>query len=271
MQTDHKYPRIVYKYRNWLEANHKNVLLKNQLFFTSPKDFNDPFDCRITANFSLLNTDDKIKAYIDKKRIQQSDQFLQDGRNIERELEQFEHRIRNELYKVQEFYDELYFEGVDNHYGVLSLSERWNSILMWSHYGDHHRGYCIGFWEEKLRNYLVVTGGPVSYPAQNIFPEIHPMNDDLIETTIKQSHSKSNEWSYENEYRLTKIFYPEIPTPKDRIQQIPDDFFAEITIGLKTPVEYRDELMQIGKAKKIKVFQATKMPFKFEIVREEIV
>ena len=23
---------------------------------------------------------------------------------------------------------------------------------MWSHYGDFHRGYCIGFDEEKLRN-----------------------------------------------------------------------------------------------------------------------
>ena len=192
------------------------------------------------------------------KKIQQSDQFLQDGRNTEREFEQIEHRRRNELYKVQAFYDELYFEGVDNPYGVLSLSERWDSILMWSYYGDQHRGYCKGFWEEKFRNYLVVSGDPVSYPAQNIFTEIHPTNDDFIETTIKQSHSKSNEWSYESEYRLTKIFYPEIPMPEDRIQQIPDDFFAEITIGLKTPVEYGDKLRQIGKVKKIKVLQAKK-------------
>src|SRR3954471_5525958 len=29
--------------------------------------------------------------------------------------------------------------------GVLSLSERWNSVLMWSHYADNHRGVCIEF------------------------------------------------------------------------------------------------------------------------------
>ncbi len=30
-------------------------------------------------------------------------------------------------------------------YGVLCFSRCWNNILMWSHYGDRHKGICRGF------------------------------------------------------------------------------------------------------------------------------
>ena len=46
--------RIIYKYRDWKDEYHKNILLKNQIYLASPKDLNDPFDCRINANFTLL-------------------------------------------------------------------------------------------------------------------------------------------------------------------------------------------------------------------------
>ncbi|NWM74602.1 DUF2971 domain-containing protein, partial [Escherichia coli] len=29
--------------------------------------------------------------------------------------------------------------------GVFSLAERANCPLMWSHYGDQHRGLCLGY------------------------------------------------------------------------------------------------------------------------------
>ena len=142
MQTDNKkYPEIVYKYRNWADTNHKNILLKNEIFFTSPKNFNDPFDCKIPVNFSLLNTEDKIRDFMDKKRIQHAEQTTQRGGNIEEELKNYEYRIRNEPEKVQADYEQLYSAGVDKHYGVLSLSKRWDSILMWSHYAEHHKDF----------------------------------------------------------------------------------------------------------------------------------
>jgi hypothetical protein len=261
MQAKNKFPHIVYKYRNWSEDNHKNILLKNELFFTSPKDFNDPFDCRVPLNLSLLNTDDKINAYLEKKRVHHNEDAIKN----------LEYRLRNELPKLQESWEELYGEGVSNYYGVLSLSKRWNSILMWSHYADHHKGYCVGFWEENLRNSIEVSAGPVFYPPNNDYPQIDPLYDeDFAKTTIQQSHTKSNEWGYESEYRLVKIRYPESLTEKDRKQNIPNSFFAEIIIGLKTPLKTREELKELGKIKNMRIFQAVKVPFKYEIDREEI-
>jgi hypothetical protein len=104
----------------------------------------------------------------------------------------------------------------------------------------------------------------------NSFPKINPLNNNIIETSFIETHTKSKEWEYEKEYRLTTIFYPEVPTIENRTINIPDNFMAEIIIGLKTPKESRDEIISIAKSKKIKIFQAKKTLFKFEIDREEI-
>jgi hypothetical protein len=267
MSSQTKYPLKVYKYRNWIEEHHKNVLLKNQLFFTSPKDFNDPFDYKIPHDYSLLDSEEKIQEYLVKKRLDSEGYYS--ANDLDTLLKQFEERLRNQRDKVQEDYNALYFDGVNKHYGVLSLSERWDSILMWSHYADFHKGYCIGFWEEKLRRNFIVTGGRISYPPDNSFPRLSPIGDHLT-NMLQESHVKSNDWKYEEEYRLAKVFYPEIPSIQDRIQHFPDDFISEITIGLGASEKTRKELFEIGEIKKVPVYQATKKPFKFQIDRVQL-
>lgn len=267
MESESKYPLKVYKFRNWTDDNHKNLLLKNQLFFTSPKDFNDPFDYKIPYDYSLLDTDEKIAEYLAKKRIDSKDHFSPD--EFEDLLKKYEYRLRNEMNQVQEQFNNIYFDSVDKYYGVLSLSERWDSILMWSHYADYHKGYCVGFWEERLRNSFIATGGRVLYPPENNFPRLSPMND-FLQNMIQQSHAKSKEWEYEKEYRMAKIFYPEIASRQDRIQEFPDDFIAEIIIGLSASEKTKAELIQVGKIKEIPVYQSIKKHFKFEIERKRL-
>lgn len=41
-----KAPQIVYKYRSWKDPNHKNLLLKNMLWFSHPFDLNNDLDVR---------------------------------------------------------------------------------------------------------------------------------------------------------------------------------------------------------------------------------
>jgi hypothetical protein len=48
-------PQVVYKYRDWNNPFHKNILLHNEIYLASPKDFNDPFDCRIPMNFQNMS------------------------------------------------------------------------------------------------------------------------------------------------------------------------------------------------------------------------
>lgn len=270
MEELRKHPEIIYKYRNWVDPNHKSVLLKNQIYFTSPRDFNDPFDCRIPNNFSLLNTTEKIEEYVANMINSHYKEIVKRGVNIKNESERLKHRIANEPEAFQKEYENILFTDLDNHLGLFSLSERWNSLLMWSHYANSHQGFCVGFWQAKFQELDKFVCGPVFYPPDNEFPEIDPLDKNLSRIFIMQSNMKSKEWYYENEYRLSWLFYPHEPKTGERIFVCPDDFFAEILIGLKATQETKNELIQIGKDKRIKVFQIIQTPFKFEIDRVQV-
>ncbi len=271
MKKTNNYPDIVYKYRNWTDDFHKDVLCENHLFLTSPKYFNDPFDCRVPTNYTSLNTDDKIRSFVDKKMIKFFDHLENEKRDIAYEMKKLENRLSNDMANYQKEHEDVLYKSQDKHYGILSLSSLWNSILMWSHYADNHKGICIGFWEEKLRNCGAFgKGGSVVYPPDNNFPFIDPLSEDLMVNSFTETHYKAKDWSYENEYRLMKLFYPNEPEDADRTIKIPDDFFAEIVLGLDTVEKDREEIIKIAKRKNIRVYQTVKTPFMFQLDRIEI-
>ncbi|MBN9226141.1 MULTISPECIES: hypothetical protein [Legionella] len=47
-----KPPEILYKYRNF-DARAISMLANNQIYFASPLDFNDPFDCVAHEHMSI--------------------------------------------------------------------------------------------------------------------------------------------------------------------------------------------------------------------------
>lgn len=52
-------PDYVYKYISWKNSYHKEILLENKIFFSSVKNFNDPFDSTIPLRYDL-GTDEQI-------------------------------------------------------------------------------------------------------------------------------------------------------------------------------------------------------------------
>ena len=56
-------PEIIYKYRDWTNSYNKQITHR-EIYLASPKDLNDPFDCRVTPNFDLLDNDEKINEFI---------------------------------------------------------------------------------------------------------------------------------------------------------------------------------------------------------------
>jgi hypothetical protein len=262
------YPEIVYKYRNWTNEFNKNVLLKNQLYLSSPKDFNDPFDCRISDNYYLLDNPDKINEYVNGVVTRQRNAILQRGLNIESERQRLINKI-SDIANTQQEQETIHFDQQDIRLGILSLSEQWDNILMWSHYAEFHRGYCIGLYEEKLReSQFFGSGGQVFY--QKKFPELNPLDRDIHRKSFIESHSKAEDWAYEKEYRLIKLFYPNLPSASERIITIPDNFIAEVIIGLCTPEDHKQEIIDICKKRGIKIFTTYKKPFEFKIERTEI-
>ncbi len=269
---ENKISEKVYKYRDWSNGFHKNVLLHNELYLASPKEINDPFDCRIAPNFIGLTLEEKkqyridfVTNQIEKAKIELGNEsFLED---LERKME--------DTVSFQEFYEKGLFELQDKRYGILSLSARWNRILLWSHYSNNHQGICIGFWTNQLRNFgPFVKYGEARYEndyPKNLKPIVFKENSEESRTqAFIQTHTKARIWRYEKEVRFLKIFDRSNPKPFERLIHFPNSVFAEVILGINISKEDREEIIQICKIKNIPVYQARKVPFKFAIDRELI-
>jgi len=263
-------PKIVYKYRDWEKPSHQRILINNQLYLSSPKDFNDPFDCRINHNFTLLSTKEEDD-YITTLAIRQFPEAEKRGIDYGPVIKDFENRFKNKS-EFQKYADTLLFTHQDKNYAIFSCSKRWNSILMWSHYSANHTGFCVGFWYHKMfDSHLFGKGALVKYDTN--FPKIKPrpaQNDkqSIIDSFI-ETHTKSKEWQYEKEYRFMTTSPIEL-SAKNRIVHVPDDYIAEVILGMLISDNDKKKITEICHTKNIPLFQAKKVDFKFKITRELI-
>jgi hypothetical protein len=256
-------PETVYKYRSWSDENGKRILTEFELYLASPKDFNDPFDCRIPLNYKCLS-DSEIEDYANYIAIKHSTDTIDHNKIL--------HCLKNDIDAFQEMHELTEFEAYNNHYGVLSMSTEWNNILMWSHYGDKHQGICVGFKEKGLfETGNFGTSGAVKYPINREYPIIHPLKGKEIERHLEVVLSKSVDWLYENEYRLTKIFLPpNVPSKEERRVKFDPNLISEVTLGLNIDSTSREQIINICNQNNISVYEAYKVEAKFQIDRKKI-
>lgn len=177
----------LYKYRAFnhddpeLKKRAEDVFLKNELYFSSPSQFNDPFDCLVHIDFSKVKKEEFWQSF---------------NKALSKETTLTEQQIREifeRVYKSDDLEEALTdsLQNVFNGGGVYSLSPKNDDILMWSHYSDGHRGYCfeLDWLNEKLEEVQYSK----RYPKFNIFNNENQPNPALF--------TKPSQWKYEKEWR----------------------------------------------------------------------
>lgn len=254
---------IVYKYRNWKNGFHRNILLHNEIYLASPKEFNDPFDCRISENFSSLSEEQLVTYF----------SIISNRENGTKDKVVDPYKIYSDRNSIQNHRDLINFQNQDTYYGILSLGLSWHSILNWSHYAECHRGFCVGFDLKKLQETGFFHKGDKVCYVQNypcIVPKADKTNEESRENAFIKTHTKAKDWEREEEYRLLRHFLPNKPLDSDRLIKITDSVFAEVILGICISDDDKKEIIRICKNKNIPVYQAKKKEFKFEIDRELI-
>ncbi len=101
--------------------------------------------------------------------------------------------------------------------GVICLTEVNNDVLMWSHYAQSHKGFCIEFNrtdDNDLGNREICL--PIIYtigPKKPSFTVKELAKDDAI---IRIATAKTEEWKYEKEWRsIVKTAGRLVPLPTD--------------------------------------------------------
>lgn len=183
-------PASLYKYYPDTEL-HLNSVKNNQMWYSAPCNFNDVFDCDISIDDQKV-FDEALKLFPDKRGIRPGSKMWKD---IRIEMKQHLKGLRTE------------FDSLKDTTGVTCLSESEDSLLMWAHYANNHRGICVEYNLLEINSVLGFTAIPVIYSGERTcfnFFNIQSIEKDTLQLFIRSLTSKSPEWRYEKEWRIIR-------------------------------------------------------------------
>lgn len=266
-----KYPKIIYKFRDWSKSNHKSILENNELYIPSVNQLNDPFDCLINYDYSQIKNEGLSERIINMYFEEFGNKIIELGYKKEILINNSDSNIQLKLLNLKKYYDKVFEKNREKHLGVISFSKVWKNLLMWSHYSNSHKGFCLGFNTQKLiESQFFNNGCEVFYP--NNYPLVNPFDNDIKKIT-SIFYNKSNDWSYEKEYRMTKLFgyhRNDDEFKKQKIFYFEDDFINEVILGWKISDSDKEQILNICNKKSIPVYQIEVLSNNFKLTRDRI-
>jgi len=262
-----KKPDLLYKYRIWDERNTQDsyqnrLLINNEIYLSSANQFNDPFDS--STPFQYQKKDLK-KRKIYKKLCWMLK--LQNPTLSNFEIHQIcKKRLYSGFYKdenyIKEYY-ENYIKSINEEFGIFSLSKSKSNLLMWSHYSDSHKGYCIGFDHKML---LSISGSLGSVIYSNSFPKLSLFPKSEALDFLKLLRTKSKEWEYEEEYRIV------LRGKSRKTIHFTDECIREVILGCNMSEINKNDIIKIVQKKNssIRIFETKISLKKYELEITEI-
>ncbi len=246
MHPEIEIPAVLYKYRDFSGENREYVrqtIVSNKVWFSSPADFNDPFDCKAHMSFSGSKKDwQKYLFGLFKKyaphlnRVQRQAEIVRVFRTEKRHKNP--EVFRNVLADAQ--------RNIDG-FGVFCLSTCNDDILMWSYYANRHTGVCLGFAHQVG---IFGPAYPVEYASE--FPEVNYLSDDYMRQMKANILTKASAWSHEREWRV-------IDRDRGRgVRQFSPELLVAVIFGARTSQEDRKDIISWveGRRNKPQLYEA---------------
>lgn len=307
----------IYKYTS-LNSGIK-ILENNAVALNNPQNYNDPFDSiidfedkdieksmsimaeyYITQEFLKLPNNKNIKTRLFTRLMMKLDRF---GINIYLKLLKKNryyismpgvHTLSNRLVTYASQKDEKSFEELKekftneiiqkikdarNNALISCFSKRYDSILMWSHYGDKHKGICIEF-DRPVKDFFDVmyskkrskfnledtTRRLLGYMLSN--EEVDVNDKELIRCISKPFIVKSLDWKYEEEVRCILSPSSNGVTTSDELNlyNMPTRI-TKIYIGCKVDTKSNEygELLRIANQRNIEIVKLTESDTTFSL------
>ncbi|MBB5190090.1 hypothetical protein HNQ50_000800 [Silvimonas terrae] len=227
-------PQRFYRYQK-LDTRQLSSLIRDNLYFSFPSDFNDPFDCKPSIfrggkEADLADLERTLITLIQNRCSAEAASSLTKLRFKEESRERLSEKFASieaqktvghidymstdpelycspSVYKRHELLSEIETEILRQHTkGVCCFSSSYDSELMWSHYADSHHGICVGYSLERRfppEIHSVLYGRPRILHQQVIVDAVlHGKKEAISELQEAALLAKSPKWKYEKEWRL---------------------------------------------------------------------
>lgn len=213
---------------------------------TKPNKFNDPYDCSINYDRSILN-----KLANDKQDI----------------LEECFMHIENLEKSINKFINKTF---------ITCYSEIPDSILMWSHYSKNHSGFCLEYDMMDLYDQIYIKEdlfckklfAPVIYDYEKHQLSAKGTTEKEFNSNIyKGLFYKTYDWVYEQEWRMIYICKEESKEDRMLIDTVKP---KSVILGCRTTQEVQNQLEDICKKHNINLDKMELDTNKFSLNRTRL-
>ena len=243
-------------YSGKYEPDGSNYLLdsisNNTLWLSSPRFFNDPFDCVINVNYDA-EAENISRQFLNEHFDDEVANFLLSYDGIKEAVGNVAKYLKEEnegrhLYLEKSIYVACFSES-DN-----LLSSR-----MWAHYANNHSGVCVEYDFDAVKNASPFGCIPVRY-ADDYRYLLNTNNISEDVANYLQFFTKSKEWKNEKEWRVAE--------QNDRLNMIgynvPISSPVAVYLGCKASEKLKKDVMSA--CENIPIYQMRKIPgtFRFD-------
>lgn len=288
-------PKRIYKYRKVSEYSIQN-LLDDTVWCSNASDFNDPYDSSLCFDFDKIINEsliDSAQTYLkDLDEFQLNEDVLNEMRNssdpyrtiiqqgasatkteIDSKMEeQILQVIHNVTQKNIVEMNKQFNNGLQNGYKICSFSERIDSILMWSHYTDYHKGFSVEYdfsgldiTDVRTRFLWPVIYNDNLFDASSFFEEQKRSGKFNNLFGIIASIHKAKDWEYEYEWRMIVPMSPSDPPMNFSVPKP-----IAIYLGSKMEEKRRKEFISIAQKKNISIYEMKLAYNRFKMIPEVI-
>ncbi|MGE6300594.1 DUF2971 domain-containing protein [Serratia liquefaciens] len=264
---------LIFKYRKLYDSETMeldkytlDILMNDRIFFSKAENFNDPYDFLPTVNL----TPEKIERYCNEALPVE----VREG---------FKKAI---VSTSEQEVEKVFVENFRDNFAIFCATRDHKNFLMWSHYGDNHKGICIALKTykntennealhvetdqfKKVRNRSNETYFPL-FPVQ--YSNMRPPQFDFLGNVIDKKVpdfilTKSEVWKYEDEVRAVML----ISNTDTQLVKLKKNQIAEVFIGSQVPQEIKNKLIEKLEGKSIIINEMRLSPSTYDLRTIELI
>jgi len=249
-----------------------DCLLNEEVSFSPPSRFNDPFDLRPV--FAPVTDEDFLKRIYKQGSSEITEARFSGLPSAKKEeLENKLEKLSIAFYRLQadkyaQAYQQTFPTTLDRYVGILCFSAINDNLLMWAHYTDSHKGFALEFDSEH--DEFKKLGDLYEVKYDKIRAVVDPVKPPTIEFYIR----KSLEWGYEREYRLLRHL-----NACERRSLAEGDFYfvhmprscvKAVYLGTRMDQNLRKEILQIMAGTSAEIYETELHQEEFSLVFKRI-
>jgi hypothetical protein len=248
--------RVDMLYYKYFSPKRKAFLNELLIRFTPPGLFNDPFDSLPAfSNFDESLINEKVdKVGLDIAFDLPYDPSPEPVKRAKLHLLSEANAILKKAYLsnpsvLDEVFETLHRKRINSEIGILCCSETRQSVIMWSHYADEHKGFVVGF--ESTDSFFshypheppdIGVLRRVTYTQERTIIDIRNIREDA--QLPEFLFTKNQDWSYEKEWRIIRLLQDavEIRNSDVYLVAVPPSAVRQVIIGCHADPQMADEL-----------------------------